>query len=527
MMKSFSCLWILLLGMSLTSHAQQILCEREMRVSQPAYFRADALLRLQPDSLRLLTDYYSNTSTPSPLQVRLQRLSLNNCDTLPAEPKELQANHTEGAASIAATNRRGQVLVAQYLRRYLAAGTFDSTRIALWLINRDGTTRWQRIISPQSTAEGVSGIIEAPENGFFLFGGEYHLAVPGPGRTYDIVLRLDSTGRELWRRRYPRVANAALENPVYTRAGTLLGTADYTAPGVPTIVTLMEFNQRGDSLATRRLTITPQQYTRLPFLGTNALCPIRGGNFALVGQVDSANTGYTQPFLAQLDSQGNLIWSYVFHTPPTAGYRFDQPQELADGSLLVLASTQRSGRNEPFWLLRFSSSGQLINRYPFASQVLPPYNSTGRYGYFGRAMGLQPFSDSTLVVAASHADLSSSRIYLAHLRVPGLPRVIDSHYLPAADPLATLPATATKLDWELWPNPATEVLHLRYPQANRAAKTQLVLRDLLGRSVLTHPLNPTSSEATISLQALPPGLYQAALISNGQVLATRKLAVAR
>src|SRR6476661_1347693 len=514
---------ILLLGAGFRARAQQLLCERELRTTAPSSVRPAALLRLQPDSLRLLNDY--NPSGPNQLRVRLTRVESGQCDTLPTRTATLLINGPGSSFSLAATNQRGQVLLTQALVRPQAAGAFDSIRIVLQFLNRDGSLRWRRTLAPQAIMESVSGLVEAPGNGFFLVGLENAPSVAGLLNQYDIILRIDSTGRELWRRRYRRLINDPLGNPTYTRSGTLVCTADYTRPGgAATELTLMEFNQRGDSLNTRHVVITPQQHTRLPLYSTNALSPLRDGGFALVGYVDSAGTGNFRHFLARLSPQGAVIWSHVYRSQPM---RLDQPKGLADGSLVVVANNLQSGRGYPFWLFRFSATGALQQRYPFVSQVLTPNTSGGRVGFFGIAQGLQPLSDSTLVVAASAADLSSSRIYLAHLRVPGLPRVIASQYVPAAAPLtARAPATA----WPggtPFPNPAADQATVPYHLPPSAHAAQLMVHNALGRIVYQQALDPRQAQAVLSVNTWPPGLYLLTLLAHGHLLGRQRLAVAR
>lgn len=532
-MKRISFLVLLVWGLSRSTYAsaQQILCERQLLVSAPRAQQPAALLRLQADSLRLVSDAYP-LGMGSYLQARVNRLALAGCDTLPSGSPPLQVSRTDQLIGASATTRRGQVLLARTVIRPRVTGADDSARIVVQLFNRNGTSRWRRTLAPQSLKESATGLIEAPENGFFLFGNEYYAPPAGSGQAtaYDLVLRLDSTGRELWRRRYRRLINDPLANPAYTRAGTIVCTADFIAgSGVATVLTLMEFNQRGDSLATRPVVIVPQQVTGLYRYGTNALQPLRDGGFAIVGEVDSAHTGYFRPFLARLDRNLNLTWSYVYRAQATQNLRFAQPRELADGTLVVVASNAQSGRNYPFWLFRFSGAGVLQLRYPFVSQVLTPNTGNGRSGYFGVARGLQPLSDSTFMLAA--ADFTSSRIYLAHLRVPGLPRVIDSHYLPPAQPLARAPAgRAPGAALALFPNPAGEALTVRYapsPGLGPAAPATLELRDALGRRVLAHALPAPGSEVRLAVGHLPAGLYTATLVAAGQLPVHRKLLIAR
>ncbi|GAA4351540.1 hypothetical protein GCM10023185_10270 [Hymenobacter saemangeumensis] len=516
---------ILLLGFGFTARAQQLVCERELRTLGPASIRPSTLLRLQPDSLRLLSDY--NPSGPNQLQVRLLRVGVGQCDTLTTRTATLGINGPSDLITLTATNRRGQVLLTQSLFRPQAAGAFDSIRIVLQLLDRDGRLRWRRVLTPQAPREGISGVLEAPTNGFFLVGSDSSPGPTGPPISYDFVLRIDSTGRELWRRRYRQLPNVGLINPAYTLSGHFVCISDYFAPGQFQRMTIREFNQRGDSLSTRHIIILPQQLTRVPFYNVpNSLIPLRDGGFALVGQVDSANTSYYRPFLSRLSPQGAVVWSYVYRPQATQFLRFAQPQELADGSLVVVASNQQSGRGYPFWLFRFSATGTLQQRYPFVSQVLTANTNGGRNGFFGVAQGLQPLSDSTFIVAAGSADNISSRIYLAHLRVPGLPRVIDSHYVPAADPLTTRAPVTAWPGAAAYPNPATDQLTLPYRLPPGARTARLLVHDALGRAVHAQALDPRQPQAVLPLAGWPPGLYLFSLLVDGQVRGRQRVAVA-
>lgn len=163
-MKLLCYLAIALLHVSISTSAQQLLCERDLASTAPASLRPAALLRLEADTLRILTDY--NPSGPDYLQVRLRRVNTVQCDTLPTRTTAFAVNGRSSPLSSVATTRRGRVMIAQ--TRQQGIGTFDSSRIVLQFLNRDGSLRWQRALQSRAIHEGISGILEAPENGFFL-----------------------------------------------------------------------------------------------------------------------------------------------------------------------------------------------------------------------------------------------------------------------------------------------------------------------------------------------------------------------
>jgi len=80
---------------------------------------------------------------------------------------------------------------------------------------------------------------------------------------------------------------------------------------------------------------------------------------------------------------------------------------------------------------------------------------------------------------------------------------------------------------EAHPNPAAETVAFAYAvPAGKAPSAVLLVRDLTGRQVLRQALAAGSEEITLSVRELPAGLYVVVLEAGGQVIGTRKLAVA-
>ena len=99
-------------------------------------------------------------------------------------------------------------------------------------------------------------------------------------------------------------------------------------------------------------------------------------------------------------------------------------------------------------------------------------------------------------------------IYVARLRVPGLPRVVT----PAL-PLAARTGSAAGLVLGLYPNPARDAVTIELPA--RPATGQLELRDALGRLVRTQPVGAGPQVVRWPLAGLAPGLYAVLLRGPG------------
>ena len=77
------------------------------------------------------------------------------------------------------------------------------------------------------------------------------------------------------------------------------------------------------------------------------------------------------------------------------------------------------------------------------------------------------------------------------------------------------------LEWQMFPNPTQDVLHVKLGVAQPC---QLAIFDLSGREVMTWALTQTA--ATVDVSALQTGCYRVQLESNG-IVHSRNLQVAR
>ena len=209
--------------------------------------------------------------------------------------------------------------------------------------------------------------------------------------------------------------------------------------------------------------------------------------------------------LTRIDVNYNVLWRYQLPVYSSGGnyLKFTQVRELADGTLLALVRPFIHERT--FWLYRFNAAtGALLNVYPFTSafgtvQLYPSHL-------------LPVAADSTLLVVGGSRPSSTltqvGGIYVARLRVPGLPRVVA----PAL-PLAVRAGSAAGLVLGLYPNPARDAVTIELPA--RPATGQLELRDALGRLVRTQPVGARPQVVRWPLAGLAPGLYAVLLRGPG------------
>ena len=81
--------------------------------------------------------------------------------------------------------------------------------------------------------------------------------------------------------------------------------------------------------------------------------------------------------------------------------------------------------------------------------------------------------------------------------------------------------------FDVYPNPAVgQDVTLEYAFTTEATGRTLVLRDLLGNTVLTRSLSATQGRSVIGSSLLSPGVYFATLEENGNAVATRRVTIA-
>ncbi len=511
------------LCLAISAQAQVILCERVLPgpPTNAYYYRAEGLLKIRPDTLRLLGSFSSTASNTSAFKQHMTRVGLSNCDTLslagasvPTPNIDIQLEQRP-----ACVTRRSEVLMASTQRTGAIRPGMDSVRLRLTLVGRNGRVRWSRLVAPCLAQHNAEVLLEAPDGGFYAAGSN------GLGS----LLRLDSLGRLLWCRTYRGVYS--FRSPAYSRRGTLLFSVSYTTfrAGSYYAAGLLEVSQRGDSLGLHpvRMAGSNNFINREGFAcAVESLRPLRDGGFLFIGSADTITPGrISAPFLARYNSNLQVSWAISLPRQGRNYLHMAQPFELADGTLLVFVHDADGGRGQPFWFYRFSATGTLLQRYAFASSALPLLNGTSGTNYWSEVQGIQPLRDSTFMLAITYDGPTQSNTYLAHLRVPGLPRVLDSSFFPlAARPGAGLLPEALGPPH---PHPATETVAFAYALPHGTGAAHLVLTDVFGRTVIDLPLEQATGQATLPVQALAPGLYLATLRTNGQSLAARKLAVTR
>ena len=483
--------WLLVLGLfsASASHAQQIVCERllttpGLEVPYPTACTA-------PNGEFIVSGAARPAGTASlATHTFVARLGANGCDTL----WQRRLPHTVPAYSISAVQADARGL---WLLTYDTA-VANTVGVRLWRLNSAGRIRRKCSLPARTYREFPTYLLPATDGGVYAL--TYSLSsAPGAARA-PAVLRFDSTGTQRWRHNYGFASPNEGVNLLYTPTGTVLltGMTSTSNANPASHYRLLEVEpSRGDSLRGTQVPWGPgvvyemaNNYNNQPL---DAIA-LTGGGYALLSRVTTTQSSRnTFEQLARVDANYNVLWRYQLPLYGSGAdfLSFMQARELGDGTLVALVRPFYPNRT--FWVYRFNAAtGALLNVYPFTSAFGTLQLSPSHL--------LPVVADSTLLVVGSSQVAGTTQvggIYVARLRVPGLPRVVT----PAL-PLAARPGAAM-LAFALYPNPAHDAVTVALPAGSGPG--QLELRDALGRLVRTQDAG--TAPGRWSLAGLAPGLY--------------------
>ncbi|MBO0359601.1 T9SS type A sorting domain-containing protein [Hymenobacter sp. BT186] len=326
------------------------------------------------------------------------------------------------------------------------------------------------------------------------------------------MARVDSIGQPRWTRDCGLRAGHYPEDIQYDLAGNIiLEIADYDYLRTPfSQIRLLRLDAlTGDSLQSVRLP-APAGNGSVQFDPYCEMLRLRDGGLLLPGAVDTVfRPPFVDmlPFLRKVNAQLQPVWSYVYRGRLTQYAPFVGTCELADGSVLALAA---GGSGNTYYLHHISATGQLVRIYSFTSALVTGF----------RLSTLVPVPGTrTVFVGGASVLPPSTGAYAARLDLdPTLPLVLSAPTPHQPTPPAVL--------LDLYPNPAIQDVTVRYTVPPGSAGAVLCLYDATGRLVRQKALTGRSGEARVTLAGLQPGLYLAALVADGRVLASSRLAVA-
>lgn len=353
-----------------------------------------------------------------------------------------------------------------------------------WILKVDsmGDKQWAKVLGT-STGMSATSVMPADDGGVYVFGGASADDFDGTGSKGGsdmYVARLDSMGNKVWHKRYGGSKR------------------DYT----------IHYNSRH---------VARDGKGGFYFLGYT-----ESGD-GDVQDRDTVNDGMSL-WVIHIDSLGNLFWQRTFGGPGN-----QIPYSLcmgADGTLWAIAENHGNTPGgdidqvygfEDGWVVHFDTLGNLINQRTLGTN------------HREEAWLLHPLPDGTVLVGGIYM-LSGSNLP-APAGTPGFPNdhhliyhyTYLAHLSPETDLGIDTPGVNPLFGWEVYPNPAGDMLNLRLPELPSSGKMMAIVTDMQGRRVYAVPV--TARDTSVPTRSWASGNYLVTLMLDDKTVGVKKISI--
>jgi hypothetical protein len=192
------------------------------------------------------------------------------------------------------------------------------------------------------TATSGYSVVEAYDNGYVIAGSNSYAG---------LLMKIDSTGNQLWRRQFGNASNTAFNTVIttndssYVVAGKLYNTSAGTLN-----MGCMKVNAAGDTLWSKVFPGTAEAYS---------INQTFDNGFITGGYKNNSGTPSTSMVVAKITSSGNLQWQKTFTLGDNSNTCYSVRQ-TADSGYIVMGSIASYPPYDPYIaLIRLSSSGSV------------------------------------------------------------------------------------------------------------------------------------------------------------------------
>lgn len=356
-----------------------------------------------------------------------------------------------------------------------------------------------------------------------------------------LVIKLDSSGSALWAKSYggkkgdwPMGISLTSSGKIYV-AGYF--ESDSLTFGNTTLIDtntalyqektfLSKLNNSGDAIWAKSQEGTSESVIVTGLAGDNSENAFISGYFNL-GSVTFGTVTFGYPlayvqdgFLVKYDSSGNVPWGKLTQSSVPwyvatdlcdnvwiSGYT--AAIDTIDGHVLSVPSKH----TDPMFIAGWTSTGNFINSSALGSggddQSGISLDNAGNVYVCG------DYNIDTFYVGPDTllGGTGAGQEYMFIAKY-----VTGVNCIPSEDVPQYLRQSSRTIT--LYPNPATSTITIQY---NSTDKAKAAIYDITGRLMGSYPLNGNST--TISIQNLPPGIYQCRVMDRGHNVVTKKLVI--
>jgi hypothetical protein len=372
----------------------------------------------------------------------------------------------------------------------------------------NGQLLWNK--SYNARMDRANAVIPLNNGGYMLGGNGMD---PNQDKGFTVV-RTDNQGNIVSHKSYDWSNGDGLCNMELTHNGNIIASGVTNLPKQK--LKLILLNQNGDSLKGAQFLLTNSSRHEVTLASYNSILSLMDGGFLLCGMVDTTN--FTNlGMIMKLDGNLNLVWKYIYRSNPSIWKMYTKVKELTDGSIVALAYQRNPHISNQFWIEHFSASGQLLNSYPFVSNITNKLD----------AITLEALPDSSFIIGGGCYNAvpvgtqitTHYGLYVAKVKIPGLAKAVTVTGLKPEVAMETVSLGQS------FPNPATSTAIIPYMLPISYKQAQIIIRDITGREVEKYELRKNSSSLEVNLSNLHNGLFTYTLVIDGKPVGTKKLAV--
>jgi uncharacterized delta-60 repeat protein len=271
----------------------------------------------------------------------------------------------------------------------------------IWVIrlDSDGNIVWDKTFGGGGS-EFSRAIATLPGGGLIVAGSTDS---KGAGKSDVWVIRLDANGDMLWDKTFGGAASDTASDITVLPDGGIAVAGNTKSKGAgEDDVWVIRLDADGDTLWDKTVGSANIDIA-------NAIEPVTGGGFTVVGRTSAKAPGKFDALVVRLDAKGNRLWAKIL-----GGAEWDTANAIttfSDGGSIVAGNTESKGAGgSDVWVIRLDSDGNILWDKTFG----------GASGDFSSAMTTFPGGGILLVGSTHSKGAGKSDIWVLRLEdVPG------------------------------------------------------------------------------------------------------------
>lgn len=351
------------------------------------------------------------------------------------------------------------------------------SRFALVKYDSLGNFKWAK---SYENSYGESGDVISVPGGYIICGSDDYKSK---------VIKCDTAGNVIWSKEIG--SNFALHlyalipaaNNEFIAAGQIRDVV--TQPPVPVVI---RFDANGNIIWSKYLSATANQLSQV-----RSITSLAGDNFLLSIHASDGSTSNYKGFLTKMQGNGTLQWTRLLNYDTAGGLLLRNTVLLADSTIIAAAGNMSTVSYRRFLKLSPGGVGP-CNSSAYSASAAPATTVTSTTLNL-TAINLIMFDDSGPIVINPDTAFDFFTCSVA-----------DTTFYSTNNPvgIVEMPVTQSNTNLILFPNPATNTIHIRSKQSGMK---RIDMFSNTGQLVISLENKSSELDTEINLEGLPAGCY--------------------